>query len=677
MAESQRPWTWAACLGRDGWDQPLNVPDDMGQEALNIEFIDGALGKKRTSTTIEPLQGYGPNPANLRQLFSFIPAGDPTQAQMWVLDSGSPPTLWGLTPTGGTTFGLADPITGDYNVVSAAAMHGKFYFAYHSSGVNRLHVYDYRNGGIYAPITRVGLAAPPAPVATNTGTGSYPATLRYYRVASFSLNATTGEYFRASNLGTALSATPSGTGLAARVTAPTFPDGPTHWQVYGSADGAAYYELSPILPVATTYWDDTTLPANYNANDPAPLEGANTPFPSCKYIASDGIHLFGLGVWETAAGDSVPPVSGRVYFTPALGSSDFGDDERVSNSIEAQGWINVNPGGGGIDRAIAGPLFDRMYAFQSQMIVMLVPTGQADQPFARVVITSQYGAVSNRSTFIGEDEYGQPALYFLDPRDGPRRLSPGRAITWLGRDVSDVWQTINLDSSDAMHGVYDARRKLAIWWICTGNNGAGQVPDTMIVYNVALGRVTEQGIRYGWAKWTGAFAAANASLMFSRVMARNNNRSEWLVPYGALGNFLVRQEPTPLGAPLALDCWDLTLTHYQTFQAYVRSKAWARGSFLSVSRETRAVLVALNTGASLQLTIDKDYGAVLRNETITLSPQTDKVVNTPTRVRVAFDTMDVADAAIVTLVLGDASGSLVTPWSLDSFMSADEGEGAR
>jgi hypothetical protein len=53
------------------------------------------------------------------------------------------------------------------------------------------------------------------------------------------------------------------------------------------------------LPLATTTFDDTRNPTtDYPLLAFAPLEGANTPFPSVKYLGSDGRHLFGFGVWE-------------------------------------------------------------------------------------------------------------------------------------------------------------------------------------------------------------------------------------------------------------------------------------------------------------------------------------------------------------------------------------------
>jgi hypothetical protein len=155
-------------------------------------------------------------------------------------------------------------------------------------------------------------------------------------------------------------------------------------------------------------------------------------------------------------------VNGRVYFSPAIGTSDTGDDERVSNTLEQRGWIDCTPYGGAIDRGLVGPVNNRMYVFQSHGIYALVPTGDAITPFARTVITLNYGSCSHWSQLIAEDEFGQPAIYFLDPRDGPRRIVNGSTVQWLGREVIDLWGGVNQDAVGPAFGVYDNATKLVM-----------------------------------------------------------------------------------------------------------------------------------------------------------------------------------------------------------------------
>src|SRR4030095_17079732 len=89
---------------------------------------------------------------------------------------------------------------------------------------------------------------------------------------------------------------------------------------------------------------------------------------------------------EAPGGDSVPPVPGRVWFSPALDTSGVGanDDERVSNSQTFKGWIDIARNAGAEDRAIVGPIDGQILVFQSRGVYLLLPTGQASAPYRRV-----------------------------------------------------------------------------------------------------------------------------------------------------------------------------------------------------------------------------------------------------------------------------------------------------
>src|SRR6185295_14154233 len=113
-----------------------------------------------------------------------------------------------------------------------------------------------------------------------------------------------GVVLSASNLSAATPFTPTGTGAAVRLTPNTTPgEGETHLQYHGSADDLAYYALSGDIPIGgPPDFLDTVNPADYALGTLSPLVGANTPFPSVKFLGSDGLHLLGFGVWETTAG---------------------------------------------------------------------------------------------------------------------------------------------------------------------------------------------------------------------------------------------------------------------------------------------------------------------------------------------------------------------------------------
>jgi hypothetical protein len=503
---------------------------------------------------------------------------------------------------------------------------------------------------------------------SDTGVGTYPAVIRYYRVQYKVLSGTT--VLRASNLSDYAQFTPSGTGIAARITKPPASgEGETHWQIHASADNLAYYQFSVDLPVSLLSLDDATDPATYALRTLSPLVGANTPFPSVKYLASDGLHLLGFGVWETAAGNAMVPVPGRVYFTPALGSSTTGDDERVSNTLTQQGWIDCAPSGGGVDRGLAGPMNNRLYAFQSKGIYMLVPTGDPIAPFARVVLTTTYGSVSHNSQVLAEDETGQPALYFLDPNDGPRRISNGRTIQWLGKDVQDIWSHVNLTNPQVRpFGVYDAANKLVIWWL----KGTAADPNATyaLVYDVARGRPESSVVlRYGWSVWTGEFTHARCAIMFSKTLT--TPRPPQAVPYIGLLTGRPTGSPATITYLMRQDGLATTDGGFP-FQAFIASRPFTGGTLRRRKRVMEAYLVAKAGAATITQTLTKDFGvgAATSSQLVTAS-------GTETRVRKFFDATDIADLIALQVTLGDGS-ALDQTFELDQWVGADELEaGAR
>ena len=48
---------WQTFRGRNGWEHPAAVPDDMGTEALNVIFVDGGLAERRPGAQLIPVTG--------------------------------------------------------------------------------------------------------------------------------------------------------------------------------------------------------------------------------------------------------------------------------------------------------------------------------------------------------------------------------------------------------------------------------------------------------------------------------------------------------------------------------------------------------------------------------------------------------------------------------------------
>lgn len=661
MATNLREWQWIVCLGRNGWDHPLAIPDDMASEVENIELIETGLGQKRRGSTLVSIPGE--SFAGAVALFNFIPEQDPSQAELWAATRDVPPKLVRMPNATAILATSPDPITSPPQNTNFCAFHGKLYIAF-GSGVNRLHVYDPKDVTTPFTIRRAGLIATFAAIGfANFGSGSFPATLRYYRIQYIRRN-TAGALVATSPLSAPTSFTPSGSGadVQVTVTVPIGAEPATHIKIFASTDGVSYFDISGeqamSVPPTTFIYHDAMVPTQYTFQPAAPLEGAATPFPSVKYLATDGIHLLGFGVWESAAGDSIQPIPGRVYFTPALGSSfELGDDERVSNTVQQQGWIDARPNSGGVDRGLAGPLNDRFYVFQSDAIFMLAPTGSAVAPFARIILTTQYGAVSHKSIVMGEDEGGQPCLYFLNPADGPRRCTIGRTIDWCGKDVYDLWKTVDLDKAvEWAHGVYDARRKLVIWFV---PQQGSTTPNLALVFDCSKGRTSALGVRYGWGKWTGLFANATASVMFSKTFPAPH--SELLTPYVG---------PT-VGASCLLKLDETTVQDNLTgFYSYMTSKAWDRGSLLQMKRILEAWIIARVAPMFLQQTLIKDWSEETRQALADLSQQ-----GTETRAMRRFDPVDVADWSGLQIQLGDyPGGPNSVAWLLDRWVGGAETE---
>lgn len=646
--------------GRNGTDMPADILPDQVCEALNMTLEKNILGRKRYGAATQTITGTftGEN-----QMARYIPGQDETAAQLVIVDRSATTKIG--TVAAGTAFAnltLSDNVSARPQDAVFAILNSKCYIAYDST-VNRLHVYDYNLSS--STVRRVGLPPPAAPSVANTGSGSYTATIRYYKVQWRVLVGSTIQ--RQGNLSAATSFTPSGSGTAARVTKPTASgEGETHWVVYGSVDGNAYYLLSSNIVVATTTYDDSAAPSTYSANEAAPVSGVNTPWPSVKFILSTGTRLLGFGVYEatTAPGDSVVPYPGRVYFSPVLNTTDADDDETVSDdssglSETGEGWIDVGRNSGAEDRAIAGPIDGNIFVYQSRGSYMLLDTGEADQPYERVTLSPVIGAVNQWSTFLGEDENGAPCVYWLDPNRGPYRYG-AQGMQWCGYDVRDLWLTVNLDATTKVaHGVYDPDTRACYWWVATGS---ANDPDRMLVFYVREGEtVDNDGVRYGWVTWTGDVATARCSVMFSRTIGATMSRA--LNPYAGLASSLLRVNDSASTADGAT-----------TFQSYITSGAFVLNPIHFNKTLGRSYLQAKTTAGSVTIrqTLSQDYGA----ETVRTADIDIQVEGSETRRLSKFIATDLTDFSTFQVTLGDTA-AISNAWTLDEWMATVDLNGER
>jgi hypothetical protein len=408
-------------------------------------------------------------------------------------------------------------------------------------------------------------------------------------------------------------------------------EGETHWELYRLHTDGIYY-LIATTAVATLSYDDTS--STVDTDTPEPTSGENTPWPSVKFLYSDGKTLFGLGVYETAAGDSHTPQAGTVYHSPALDSSGIHDDERVRNTANAVGRVILGRNAGGVDRGIGG-LGNVVYAFQSKGIYQLTPTENPDVRFRRVQVSDDLGAVSHAGIAKYIDQHGKPALYFQDPTYGPYRLGD-RGIEWVGKDVKDLWDGVNLAATHVSWSEVLPEIGALLVAFATGSSDD---PDTILMYDPTEARYDEQGdLRGGWSKWTGTLCEARCATQMSATLGATMSRDLTLYVGASSGTTLLKYS-----AAAEDDNGD-------DFQAYVESKAWDIDPFYQDKALLRSyVHASTEAGVTLTQTLVRNFGdETSRTSQVNLTP-----VGAETRTLQKFDEAALAEAYTFQVRLGD------------------------
>jgi len=372
-----------------------------------------------------------------------------------------------------------------------------------------------------------------------------------------------------------------------------------------------------------------------------------------KMLLSTGDRLLGFGVWETSAGDSMAPYSGRVYFTPALNSTDAQDDERINNTIDFQGWIDINRNGGAEDRALAGPMDSMVFVFQSRGVWSLVPSGVATVPYRRVPLRDDIGAVSQESTFMGEDDGGRPCIYFLDPIRGPYRYGP-RGWQWVGYDIQTLWATVNLTANVRVAaGVWDPERRACVFGIATGS---ANVITKFATFYAREGRTDPEtgDVRGGWAvhsgpdDWTFRCMAVLPE-SYGATMART------LKVYAGNSTVLNRYNDESVQQDAGV-----------SFQAYVQSGSADQGALQLRKQLQKAYLQAsAGSGVTITLTMINTFGKETnRTSTVSLTAS----AAGESRVVRKFEDAALMDAESMQFRLGDAA-TANNAWTLDEFVA--------
>ena len=159
--------------GRNGVDTPLAVPDTQCVEAINVDFYNARLGRRRKGAIV-----YSPavTPAfGLFDIYTLIrhqPFGNETNNELWAIDvtmqvARLVNNVWAsLATLPDSSFTYTDPTR-----VHWASFNNKLFLAYGSgtsNGLDRMHVYD----PLTNTIRKAGLGTPGQPAfAPASGTG--------------------------------------------------------------------------------------------------------------------------------------------------------------------------------------------------------------------------------------------------------------------------------------------------------------------------------------------------------------------------------------------------------------------------------------------------------------------------------------------------------------------------
>lgn len=414
--------------------------------------------------------------------------------------TGGVEELWGAANNAGTA-ALARRTGGNWSTVSfsdtvavndlrytqSASLTHKYFLEYNSD-VNRLHLWD------GTTVRRVGFGIATAVTAATMG-GSGNSWDRWYRKRLAELDAD-GNVVRLSEP----SAVPVNVSITddagVTITRGTVnSEGETHWIAEAADDDGGepgtFFQIATV-PIATLTTDDTT--ADISAFEISPLIGEYIPPPSAKFILSDTNRILLAGAWElTGTDDQTTPKQNRVWYTPVLGTTDEGDDERIPNTVDQQNWVDV--GNEGPITGLAGPLYGDIYVFKSDSVFKLTPTGDFVTPYRVIQVSAGIGAVDQRCVTIGELGNGTPAIFFASP--GSVYVLTSGGITEISDPVSRDLRLNNFTAASSWLGYNPFNKSLMV----QTNSGSAALSGQYFQFEYDL---KEQ-------KWTGISIAGGES----------------------------------------------------------------------------------------------------------------------------------------------------------------------
>jgi hypothetical protein len=629
--------------GLNNTDPAISLSDDQATVAQNVEWVYGMIADRRLGSDAISLSATLAASDRVTFLHRDLPTADETAARLWA---------FGVTGTSSSTLEYKDTswhvptlkdaftITGIYpNRIRAVSLHGKTFIAY-KSGQDRLHVYD------GSTVRRSGVAEPAAPTGANTAAaGSFTGT-RYYRVRYIEKSGST--VLRRSEPSDVLTFAPSGSKTGVTVTKPaSISEGETHWELEASLNNSDFYVLATTA-VGTSSVDDTTdYSTGYTAYTLSEDTGDYALIGSAKFLAVDDDRLIWAGSFDDAN------LASRLGWTPVYGADGVGNDERFETDTDP--FKDLDAGEGGGCTGLSEPQNGSFYFFKFSQIHKADRTGQRTKAYDTFALTKKKGAIEG-SVVDGEDATGEPCVYFIDPKTGPARVGQG-GIFNCGRDIRRTWKQLNLDATQLIAtGLYYPDKHQVHWWIATGSSN---VPDVHIVLHTHLTRLGEDGVRRGWAIWTGATAAAQCACLFADNIDDGTARSLSLVPFvGMAGSGNVHR------------CDTGDDDNGTEFTATVKSKPLTPASVVQHYGVTSGAVVAIAaSGASIDVSLVRDRGL----ETVTVSDISLAPTASETDVIKDLDNLTLSEWRLVEIQVSDVD----TPgsqWQVDQIVLRGYGE---
>jgi hypothetical protein len=538
-------------------------------------------------------------------------------------------------------------------VTRAVTFNGKLFIAANTSN-NRLYCWD------GTQIRPVGiLPGTVAPTASNSDSGAATAILRSYKINWMRTDPATSKITARSELTPAVEFT-NAPGSGVIVTRPpVVPDASTHWRVWGSNDGGkTYLRLTETpIPIATTTYQDSADPTTYSGIA-APEVGTFLPPPSVTRIITDGNRLLlstSHGA-EVAGPGETTPKKNRLWYTPVLGSTDEGDDERIPQTSTQRNYIDLgeNTLDGQINE-IGGPINGVLYVAMQRRLWRLTPTGEITTPYLSYLVSDRYGATVGANwlgvrMINGEDHHGDPALYFLSEH-GLYRIT--NRIEHVSFDVIDKlvepiwWRDYQFLLS------FPDQRQL---WVVSAQADYGYLQPRIYVFHWEQGYPDENGdVRGGWVIWDIAIDPSvsylyNSGCLHNRAPGVNEADKTEQVPYllpnvPAAGGTTVDAKITIFDQALASDTG-------RRYRAAVTFAPWMPSEGQSSFRIGNPIVVAGTlTGVNLEVSATRDFGTETRRAQISLQAEAQE--GQPSRVIREVEGLFQGDVTAVEFEIGD------------------------